>query len=1137
MHSRRTTWTSVALVVTTALVVAASTSLCVAQASYNEGFDNVGSVSGGQHGPSNLIASGWIFRNQSQPAGSGAWTGDSSQPQSGPASLTVSATVAGSWTSSASASSWAILPAIPDQVNGDVLRFFIRQANLPCCTPQARLQVRYSPGSGTSTGLGANGVGSFTTVLLDVPDVENRPWTEQSVTLPGTGRIAFRFYLPPQSISTNFAGDVTIDSLTVGPPVSGPYPLPQAGETVSWTPAMNPLYIQGGTVLIPAESTVIVQPGVHVHVLTNSSLRVEGTLRAIGSASNPITFDAVAAYPPMIEVEGGTLDTAFTQLGGQVHPLANGTLLIADTTFNGPSGGVFADLYSGTGFGRFERVTFDNSEFTITNYTLLLRDITLNNSTSRFYHDYPFMTNITADGKGIGVEGVRQGTRLDTIVVRNVTSPPAGQGGTTGYGLGLSGGNFLIGPNVTLTNNTYPVQLVSGGILPGSVLPATGNINNLIYVPGLDHGAPSTIWADAGLPYFIPDFYAQHGGSLKILEGARVKIAADVGMSGDPSYIGVYGTEERPVTFEQASPGSSWGTLEHFYRFRHAIIDGAMIGADFPAHLGWGFMDSSIVRNCSDLGVFDAAIIKKTLFQNNATAASVLFAQIDLSGDTNPNGFEGNNVGVTVAGNARHNWWGSPSGPTAAGNPAGTGDSADPGVPYLPFRSTRPDFSDAPPIVDLEPHSFMARPGKKFVLTWKAHDDGSILSQRVLMSTDGDVVQGNLSEPVIVLADNLPATQHSIEFTMPEPVSRFFGAGNIRVEATDNAGQIGWDDLHIYAESDEPGKLVLTSPLPAVTLAGADLGPVCWQPQDINPVGGMIEAYLLLESSGEYKNISAVTTYNTCLSGNLTAPFVSTDRARIVLSLFTGAGVAQPEYYYGPAFSIRPDTRVEDAPPTVTMTSPAPGIVVGGGTTLPIRWTAQDDDSVRVIHIQASMDGGRTWSFLARDLPGSSVAYDWHVPPSTGNPDVRVKVVAVDGRFQDSSDGSERSFSILAGSSAPGEPSATGAMTAQRGAGTSVLVNYTPACGATRHTIYWGTSPIAGSLAWSGSACGLGTSGITSFDPGNPSPGRSFYFVIVGQDATSEGSYGKSSSGAERPEAIGVGACDRPQVRGGGCAP
>jgi hypothetical protein len=117
----------------------------------------------------------------------------------------------------------------------------------------------------------------------------------------------------------------------------------------------------------------------------------------------------------------------------------------------------------------------------------------------------------------------------------------------------------------------------------------------------------------------------------------------------------------------------------------------------------------------------------------------------------------------------------------------------------------------------------------------------------------------------------------------------------------------------------------------------------------------------------------------------------------------------------------------------------------------------------------------------------------------------------------------------------PKEASPSQNMKASRGAGTSVSVTYTPACGATDHAIYWGTTPIAGSVAWTNSACARGVSGTTSFDPGSPAAGKAFYFVVVGQTTTKEGSYGKNSAGAERPEAVGVGSCDRPQALTGAC--
>lgn len=106
------------------------------------------------------------------------------------------------------------------------------------------------------------------------------------------------------------------------------------------------------------------------------------------------------------------------------------------------------------------------------------------------------------------------------------------------------------------------------------------------------------------------------------------------------------------------------------------------------------------------------------------------------------------------------------------------------------------------------------------------------------------------------------------------------------------------------------------------------------------------------------------------------------------------------------------------------------------------------------------------------------------------------------------------------------------------GAGTAVRISYTPGCGTLDNAAYWGTGPITGVLAWSGAACALGNTGEAWFDPGDPPPGSFLYFVIVGQSAAKEGSYGQGFDGtahAERPEAVGVGGCDKPQDLTGSC--
>jgi hypothetical protein len=90
-------------------------------------------------------------------------------------------------------------------------------------------------------------------------------------------------------------------------------------------------------------------------------------------------------------------------------------------------------------------------------------------------------------------------------------------------------------------------------------------------------------------------------------------------------------------------------------------------------------------------------------------------------------------------------------------------------------------------------------------------------------------------------------------------------------------------------------------------------------------------------------------------------------------------------------------------------------------------------------------------------------------------------------------------------------------------------LTFDPACGASNHAAFWGTSPIVSDVAWSGAACGLGMSGSASVALGTPAPGKFVYVVIVGHTSSIEGSYGQDSTGLERPEAIGMGVCDMPQ--------
>lgn len=92
----------------------------------------------------------------------------------------------------------------------------------------------------------------------------------------------------------------------------------------------------------------------------------------------------------------------------------------------------------------------------------------------------------------------------------------------------------------------------------------------------------------------------------------------------------------------------------------------------------------------------------------------------------------------------------------------------------------------------------------------------------------------------------------------------------------------------------------------------------------------------------------------------------------------------------------------------------------------------------------------------------------------------------------------------------------------------AITLSYAPACDATGHIIHYGNLANVGSYAWAGAACGLDASGTAVFTP-DPAVGQSIFWVIVGNNAAFEGSYGVNAAGTERPRSTAVRACDLPQ--------
>ncbi|HZH32581.1 MAG TPA: carboxypeptidase regulatory-like domain-containing protein [Pyrinomonadaceae bacterium] len=767
-------------------------------------------------------------------------------------------------------------------------------------------------------------------------------------------------------------------------------------NTITWRVQDNPRVING-TYVIPADTRVVMEPGVLVQINADSYLQVDGELFGQGTATSRIQLLGTSNYSSKIVVNG-TLNLAHTDVGVQTAPASgNASLIFADCSFKG-HGTIFTSSgynFKSLSYVQFDRCKFDGKtvELTLDHATVVMRDVSFTGGAyARISYSYVYLDRVNSDAaQGTALSfNVDGPLYLDNVSVTNTT-----------YGLGLGAGyrpgNYFLGPNVNLQGNAYPVALDGAGLLPGSTLPASGNANNAVRVA---NGGPGAVWGKLSVPYHLYGVPSLSLSGTTIAPGVTLKVAPQTTLDG--GYIGVNsrGTADEPITFQRLEPTQYWFALG--FRslgsiMEHTIVEGAQTGVSTANNSGFFvYLNDVILRN-NEIGTTGAVFPTGTQYLNNGigheTTGGLVAMQGELSGSpASPNTFAGNGTGIKNrrrdAIGARDNWWNSPTGPTSGNNPGGTGDTAL-GADVIPFVNTLPDYtSDRPPVVRLHKPFHTYAPGSKVTLSWDSSDDARIVAHRVLFSK-----AGNLTGLYELLAE-LPGDQRAYEWTVPDIGYQSSGSNSyIRIIAVDSAGHERFDDAEIVIPSgDISGSLTFTTDLSGRTFkTGEEI-----------PLDYTFSESLRYEIKEQYLLLGGVDNMER-------RAFVSSDTARIGVRV-SGNGNREL-WFYTPYFKIRPDARIGDQPPTVKVTSPQAGTVFQSGDTIPVTWTASDDEGVRSYTVQVSYDGGIGWTTLARDLPPDTMSYGLRTAPGTGHADIRVRVTAFDRRFQGSSDGLDRSFS------------------------------------------------------------------------------------------------------------------------------
>jgi hypothetical protein len=1001
-----------------ALIAAAMPATNVAaQADFAENFENNGQVGDGQFGPSNLISQGWIFRNQCNPVNGAAWydgSGFGGMPFEGTGYLGADSLATDFFGGEFSV--WAILPSIPNQTIGDQFSIWVFGGGSP--TNDTFFEVRYAP-SGTDTGSGPDDIGDFTQVLVSAElPYSSSAYQRVNAAVPGPGRIAIRFRADYLSTFAGNGAYLSLDSLTVGAPPDDPcgVPIPDPGQAATWTASGGP-YTICQDLLVPVGGVVNVEPGATITFEAGNTLRIEGEFNAHGTLADPIVFSGSTSFGTGLDVSlAGQANISFAELNIGVLGGGEDAALVLTDSVIGPNVAIegVRDLVV------IERCLFDGGSAgtfsSLNGGSIRMTDSSFINGGFAHIGGLLFIDNVDVDGQPLQIssETSAHPVYIDNVSVTNYAS---------GAGIKLSGPNFLLGENVVTQGNLYPMSFddFSGaGLLEGSALPTTGNANNFV-VAGQFFLAANRYWANTGVPYLVQGFPANYGGSLEIAPGTNIRFGPDAGafLVGSANLI-MRGTRQKPILLESDAPFAPWFGLKWVDVFdakaRHVIFDGGQISAQSDG----GYLDlmnttvrNSAVGTASVTGGF-VRIWNSKIVDNDIGMTTTTSGRIEAKGDNSPNILEGNQVAVEYLNNnstpyLRFNWWGAPTGPTDVLNPAGTGDVVNGVHPagYTPFLSASPPQDDDFPLVEMMPTYWFANSGDKIILRWQASDDNGIVSQHV------EFADHDFPSEFETVAE-LPADATTYEFTAPivSPNNLYPTPSAIRIVAVDTAGQESWDKSVLRIPYQEDWTVVpQTIDYPGPVHHPHDRIDVCWSPT------GFGDAWVLMDGIGI--NRSAGGTTAGCLPIGAGLPYSSTDTARIVVITTFGAG-GRLNYSFSDYFAIRPDARFGDAPPVVELTAPTNGTPFSGGSVIPVRWNASDDEQLRSFKIQASYDGGRSWHGVAEDLPATARSFDWKLPASTGIADVRVRVIATDQRFQDSSM-TVGPFEILAGDVCPAD--------------------------------------------------------------------------------------------------------------------
>jgi hypothetical protein len=315
----------------------------------------------------------------------------------------------------------------------------------------------------------------------------------------------------------------------------------------TWTVISSPYVVCGNGALSVAQGvTLTIEPGVEVQFQSNARLNVNGTLAAIGTSAQPITFTGVVTTPgswqgigiygTLSETNRSVLDHVLIEYGGinigssaQLYLDRAAIALTHSLIRNGQLHGIYG---AAGGMANLDDVAFENNA----GYAVLFSDGTVN----------PVLRHLTASGNGTNGVGLGGFAFLTGTYVWEDTGIPYVMVGTSQVAISSK---LIVEPGVEVQFRQGQSLRISGQLTaigqPDRPITFTGSTKTIGGWGGLEVDGDLFHPASARLDYVLIEYggFGPNSGDLSVTDG-QASVAHSIIRYGNTNgvYVNVRGT-------------------------------------------------------------------------------------------------------------------------------------------------------------------------------------------------------------------------------------------------------------------------------------------------------------------------------------------------------------------------------------------------------------------------------------------------------------------------------------------------------------------------------------------------------------------------------------------------------------------